>query len=115
MTTPGMQGEVSSESMKKATSSAVGSAPHAKPVSPRSTGNHAEQNWIKPRRGKPFDLLIYRKSWNWKVKKEIPVKATFYVGVADPRDCEATFHALSVAATQMERTEGFDKAAALPS
>jgi hypothetical protein len=46
---------------------------------------------------------------------KVLVKATFYVGVADPRDCEATFHALSVAATQMERTDGFDKAAALPS
>ena len=69
MTTPGMQGEVSPESMKKAASSAVGSAPHAKPVSPRSTGNHAEQNWIKPRRVKPFNLW---NSWNWKVKKEIP-------------------------------------------
>jgi hypothetical protein len=112
MTTPGMQGEVSPESMKKAASSAVGSAPHAKPVSPRSTGNDAEQNWMKPRRVKPFNLW---NSWNWKVKKEIPVKATFYVGIADPRDCEATFHALSVAATQMERTDGFDKAAALPS
>jgi hypothetical protein len=22
------------------------------------TGNHAEQNWIKPRRGKPFNLWI---------------------------------------------------------
>jgi hypothetical protein len=72
MTTPGMQGEVSPESMKKAASSAVGSAPHAKPVSPRSTGNYAEQNWIKPCRGKPFYLLIYGNSWNWKVKKEIP-------------------------------------------
>ena len=32
------------------------SPPDAKPVSPCSAGNHAEQNWIKPCRGKPFDL-----------------------------------------------------------
>ncbi len=61
MTRPGMQGEVSPESMGKAASSAVGSPPDAKPVSPCSAGNHAEQNWIKPCRVKPFDLKSKRK------------------------------------------------------
>ena len=56
MTTPEAQGEVSPKSIRKTASSAVWSPPDAKPVSPRSAGNHAEQNWIKPCRGKPFDL-----------------------------------------------------------
>jgi hypothetical protein len=56
MMTPGTQGEVSPESIGKTASSAVGSPPDAKPVSPCSAGNHSEQNWINPCRGKPFDL-----------------------------------------------------------
>ena len=56
MTAPVTQGEVSSESMGKTASSAVGSRPDAKPASPRTPGNHAEQNRLKPCRGKPFDL-----------------------------------------------------------
>ena len=38
MTTPGMQGEVSPESMGKTASSAVGRPPDAKPAPPRITG-----------------------------------------------------------------------------
>ena len=56
MTTLGTQGEVSPESMGKTASSAVGGPPDAKPASPRTTGNTAEQNRLKPCRGKPFDL-----------------------------------------------------------
>ena len=56
MTTPGMQGEVSPESMGKTASSAVGSPSDAKPAPPRTTGNTADQNRLKPCRGKPFDL-----------------------------------------------------------
>jgi hypothetical protein len=56
MTAPGTQGEVSPESMAKTAASAVGSPPDAKPASPRTPGNHAEQNRLKPCRGKPFDL-----------------------------------------------------------
>ena len=57
MTTPGMQGEVSLESMGKMTSSAVGGPPGAKPAtSPQLLGNTAEQNRLEPCRGKPFDL-----------------------------------------------------------
>jgi hypothetical protein len=56
MTAAGTQGEVSPESMGKTASSAVGSPPDAKPASPRTPGNHAEQNRLKPRRAKPFDL-----------------------------------------------------------
>src|ERR1700730_14990548 len=54
MTAPGAQGEVSPESMGKTASSADGSPPDAKPASPRTTGNHAEQNRLNPCRGKPF-------------------------------------------------------------
>jgi hypothetical protein len=71
MTAPRTQGEVSPESMGKTASSAVGSPPDAKPASPCTPGNHAEQNRLKPCRGKPFDLWKQLKS---KVKKEIPVK-----------------------------------------
>ena len=56
MTTPETQGEVSPESTGKTASSAVGSPPDAKPASPRTTGNNAEQNRLKPCREKPFDL-----------------------------------------------------------
>ena len=56
MTAPGTQGKVSPESMGKTASSAVGSPPDAKPASPRTPGNYAEQNRLKPCRGKPFDL-----------------------------------------------------------
>jgi hypothetical protein len=56
MTMPETQGEVSPESMGKTASSAVGSPPDAKPAPPRTTGNTAEQNRLKPCRGKLFDL-----------------------------------------------------------
>ncbi len=56
MTTPGTQGEVSPESMGKTASSAIGSPPDAKPASPCTTGNTADQNRLKPCKGKPFDL-----------------------------------------------------------
>jgi hypothetical protein len=56
MTTPGTQGEVSPESMGKTASSAVGSPPDAKPASPCTTGNTADQNRLKPCKGKPFNL-----------------------------------------------------------
>ena len=36
--------------------SAVRGPSDAKPASSRTTGNHAEQNRLKPCRGKPFDL-----------------------------------------------------------
>ena len=57
MTTPGTQGEVSAESLGKTASSPVGSPPDAKTASPRTTGNTAHQNRLKPCRGKPFELL----------------------------------------------------------
>ena len=56
MTTPGTQGEVSPESMGKTASSAVGSPPDAKPASPCTAGNTADQNRLKPCKGKPFNL-----------------------------------------------------------
>ena len=56
MTMPGMQGEVSPESMGKTASSVVGSPPNAKPASPCTTGNTADQNRLKPCTGKPFEL-----------------------------------------------------------
>ncbi len=56
MTTPGTQGEVSPESMKKAASSAVGSPLDAKPVSPRTTRNTADEDWLQPCPGIQFDL-----------------------------------------------------------
>jgi hypothetical protein len=48
MTKPGTQGEVSPESMGKTAASAVGSLPDAKPAPPRTTGNTADQNRLKP-------------------------------------------------------------------
>ena len=56
MTAPGTQGEVSPKLMGKTASSAVGSLPDAKLTSPRTPGNHAEQNRLKPCRAKPSDL-----------------------------------------------------------
>ena len=55
MTTPGMQGEVSPESMGKTASSAVEDPPDAKPATSATTGNTAEQN-RQPCTGKPFEL-----------------------------------------------------------
>ena len=55
MTTPGTLGEVSPESVGKKGSSAVGSPPDAKPASPCTTGNTADQNRLKPCKGKQFD------------------------------------------------------------
>ena len=69
MTTPGTQGEVSPESMAKTASSAVGNPPDAKPTSPRTAGNNAKQNQLKPCPGKPFDL---RKEFKFESQKEIP-------------------------------------------
>jgi hypothetical protein len=57
--------------MEKTAYSAVGSPADATPASPRTTGNTASQNWLKPCRGKSFDL------WNeleLEVKKEIRAK-----------------------------------------
>ena len=56
MTTPRTQGEVSPESLGKIASSPIGSPLDAKPASPRTTGNTAHQNRLKPCRGKPFEL-----------------------------------------------------------
>ncbi len=72
MTTPGTQGELSPESMGKTASSAVGSPPDAKPASHCTTGNIADQNRLKPYKGKPFELS---NEFKLKVKKEIPVKS----------------------------------------
>src|SRR6266851_3155403 len=69
MTTPGTQGELSPESMGKTASSAVGSPPDAKPAPHCTTGNTADQNRLKPYKGKPFELSNELKL---KVKKEIP-------------------------------------------
>ena len=56
MRTPGMQGEVSPESMGKTASSAVEGPPDAKPATSATTGNTAEQNRLKPCTGKSFEL-----------------------------------------------------------
>jgi hypothetical protein len=56
MTTPGMQGEVSPESMGKTAFSAAEGSLDAKPAPSRTTGNTAEQDRLKPCRRKPFDL-----------------------------------------------------------
>ena len=56
MTTPGTQGEVSPESMGKTAFSAVAGSSDAKPAPPRTTGNTAEQDRLKPCTEKPFDL-----------------------------------------------------------
>jgi hypothetical protein len=74
MTTPGTQGELSPESMGKTASSAVGSPPDAKPAPHCTTGNTADQNRLKPYKGKPFELSNELKL---KVKKEIPVHIPF--------------------------------------
>jgi len=57
MTTPGMQGEVSPESMKKAPAFCRREpARRETGLSPQHRDN-AEQNWPKPCVGKPFKLL----------------------------------------------------------
>lgn len=58
MRTPEMQGEVSPGSIGKTASSAVEGPPDAKPATSATTGNTADQNRLKPCRGKPFDLRI---------------------------------------------------------
>src|SRR5208282_909466 len=57
MMTPGMQGQVSPESMGKTAFSAVGGPSDAKPAPPRTTGNTAAQNRLKPCRGKQFRAM----------------------------------------------------------
>jgi hypothetical protein len=52
MTTPEAHGEVSPESMENTASSAVGSPSDAQTAPPHTTGNTAEQNRLKPCRGK---------------------------------------------------------------
>jgi hypothetical protein len=56
MTTPEAHGEVSPESMENTASSAVGSPSDAQTAPPHTTGNTAEQNRLKPCRGKLSDL-----------------------------------------------------------
>jgi hypothetical protein len=56
MTTPGTQGEVSPEAKTKTASSGIGSPPDAKPASPRTTGNTADEDWLQPCTGMQFDL-----------------------------------------------------------
>jgi hypothetical protein len=56
MTTPGMQGEVSRESMGKTASSAVGEPAQRETGHFRTTGKTAEQNRLQPCTGKPFEL-----------------------------------------------------------
>jgi hypothetical protein len=77
MTAPGPQGEVSPESMGKTASSAVGSPPDAKPASPRTTGNHAEQNRLKPCRGKPFHLWNELKFESQKGNSRLGIVGTY--------------------------------------
>ena len=71
MTTPGTQGEVSPESMKKAASTAVGSPLDAKPVSPPHYWEHRGRRLATgPCPGMQFDLW---KALELESKKEIPV------------------------------------------
>jgi hypothetical protein len=56
MTTPGMQGEVSPESMGKTAFSAAEGSSDAKSTPTRTTGKTVEQHRLNPCRGKPFDL-----------------------------------------------------------
>ena len=56
MTTPGMQGEVSPESMEKMHHQPSEARPTRNPPLPQLLGNTAEQSRLKPCTGKPFEL-----------------------------------------------------------
>jgi hypothetical protein len=56
MTTPGMQGEVSPESMGKMHHQPSEARPARNPPLPQLLGNTAEQSRLKPCTGKPFEL-----------------------------------------------------------
>ena len=56
MTTPGMQGEVSPESMGKMHRQPSEARPTRNPPLPQLLGNTAEQSRLKPCTGKPFEL-----------------------------------------------------------
>ncbi len=56
MTTPGMQGEVSPESMGKMHHQPSEARPTRNPPLPQLLGNTAEQSRLKPCTGKPFEL-----------------------------------------------------------
>jgi hypothetical protein len=56
MTAPGTQGEVSPESIGENSIFSRREPAEAKQACPRTAGNQAEQNRLKPCRGKPFDL-----------------------------------------------------------
>lgn len=56
MTTPGMQGEVSPESMGKTAFAAAEGSSDAKPTPTHTTGKTVEQRPLNPCQGKPFDL-----------------------------------------------------------
>ena len=80
MTTPGMQGEVSPESMGKTASSAVEGPPDAKTGHFRNDWEHRGTKSVKPCTGKPFELS---NESDWKVKKEIP---DYYSSGGDGRE-----------------------------
>jgi len=63
---------VSAESSEKMISTAVADPLHVKPAPPRTTGNTADQNRLKPCRGHPFGLQSELESES---KKEIPVES----------------------------------------
>ena len=82
MTTPGMQGEVSPESMGKMHHQPSAARPTRNRPLPQLLGNTAEQSRLKPCTGKPFELS---NQLELKVKKEIPVQdVTFSV---NPQPC----------------------------
>ena len=56
MTTPGMQGEVSPESIGKPRLQPSKARPTRSPPLPQLLGNTAEQSWLEPCPGKPFEL-----------------------------------------------------------
>jgi hypothetical protein len=56
MTTPGMQGEVSLESMGKMHHQPSEARPPRNPPLPQLLGNTAEQSRLEPCTGKPFEL-----------------------------------------------------------
>jgi hypothetical protein len=70
MTTPGMQGEVSPESMRETGLQPSKARPTRNRPLSQLLGDTAEQSRLKPCRG---SRSSYQTSWNWKVKKEIPV------------------------------------------
>src|SRR5271154_5472472 len=83
MTRPGTHRETSPESMGETASSAVDSPSDAKPASPRTPGNHAEQNRLKPCRGKPFDLCKELKFES--LKRKFPLNSSVSVAQCKSR------------------------------